>query len=227
MIEAEKVTAARKELLKRLAYQFKDEGLFDEALTHPSFNRIAPEQPDNQRLEFLGDRVLGLIIADSLFAKHPDVAEGVLSRRYADCVSNETLAQIARSLKIGEALSVQPNTNLGDVDKVLADALEAIIGAIWRDGGMVAVQPIIADIWKDVIAEAQGKAKDSKTLLQEYMLKHKMSLPVYDIIDRKGTDHAPEFFVRLIAGDKVAEASGSSKQQAEQNAATIMLEMLT
>ena len=138
--------------MQRLDYQFKNPDLMNEALLHPSVAPSNKNALNNQRLEFLGDRVIGLVIADALFAATHDEREGHLTRRYADCVENARLAKIARELEIGGALVVQHNTSLADKDKVLADALEALIGAIWRDGGIDAARLVIFKIWGDLIA---------------------------------------------------------------------------
>jgi ribonuclease-3 len=217
------ITEARAALLDQLGYRFRDESLIDEALTHPSMAVIDPGRSHYQRLEFLGDRVLGLVIADSLFSLVDDEREGLLTRRYAECVENAALARVARDLGIGPALRVQPNTNLAETDKVLADALEAMIGAIWRDGGMAAVRPVILSIWGNLM-ETCSTRKDSKSALQEYALERKMGLPVYEVVDRSGPDHAPQFVIAVSLGEWRLEAKGASKRQAEQQAASLMLE---
>ena len=216
------IEAARKALLDRLGYRFRDEGLLDEALTHSSLENLEPGRKHNQRLEFLGDRVIGLVVADHLFGGLSDEREGALTGRYHECVNNRALAREARALGLGAALDAQPGAGLADTDKVLADALEAVIGAIWRDGGMEAVRPVILGILGDAIEGGEG-TKDSKTLLQEYALERKLGLPVYELVDRKGPDHAPEFTVGVRLGDHRAEASGPSKRDAEQEAAAILL----
>ena len=223
MTDEGNITEARAALLDQLGYRFRDESLIDEALTHPSMAVIDPGRSHYQRLEFLGDRVLGLVIADSLFSLVDDEREGLLTRRYAECVENAALARVARDLGIGPALRVQPNTNLAETDKVLADALEAMIGAIWRDGGMEAVRPVILSIWGNLM-ETGSTRKDSKSALQEYALERKMGLPVYEVVDRSGPDHAPQFVIAVSLGEWRLEAKGASKRQAEQQAASLMLE---
>ena len=214
--------AARKALLDRLGYRFRDEGLLDEALTHSSLENLEPGRKHNQRLEFLGDRVIGLVVADHLFGSLSGEREGALTGRYHECVNNRALARVARDLGFGAALEAQSGAGLADTDKVLADALEAVVGAIWRDGGMEAARPVILGILGDAIEGGDG-AKDAKTLLQEYALDRKLGLPVYEPVDRKGPDHAPEFTVAARLGEHRAEASGPSKRDAEQAAAAILL----
>ena len=217
------IKVARNALQDKLGYAFKDKDLLAEALTHPSAIKQNQDIKHNQRLEFLGDRVIGLVIADTLFSSTNQEREGILTRRYADCVENARLGHIARDLDIGPAMVVQSNTSLQDIDKVLADALEALIGAIWRDGGMDAARPVILKIWGPLIAGNVSDVKDAKTKLQEYAHKHKISTPRYKIIERTGPDHAPLFKVMVSCGEEDATAEGSSKRLAEQAAAELWL----
>jgi len=219
-------TAALDKLMERLGYRFGNTALLIEALTHPSFMSGNGDTANNQRLEFLGDRVIGLVIADALFTAMAAEREGQLTRRYADCVENSRLARIARDLEIGRFLKVQPNTSLSETDKVLADALEAVIGAIWRDGGMDAARRVISSIWGEKITGEATVAKDNKTRLQEYALDRKMGLPKYAIIDRTGPDHEPLFTVSVRLGEEEITATGMSKRSAEQHAAALMLEKI-
>ena len=159
----------------------------------------------------------------ALYGSTDQEREGVLTRRYADCVENARLCKIARSLNIGPALLVQDNTNLNDIDKVLADALEALIGAIWRDGGMDAARRVILHIWGPLMDQNVNDVKDYKTQLQELAHKHGIAVPKYKIVDRAGPDHAPEFTIMVTCGQHDIEAKGSSKRQAEQVAAEAWL----
>lgn len=213
--------------MQRLDYQFKNPELLTEALLHPSVAPSNKNALNNQRLEFLGDRVVGLVIADALFAATDDEREGHLTRRYADCVENARLAKIARELEVGGALVVQHNTSLADKDKVLADALEALIGAIWRDGGIDAARLVIFKIWGDLIATDSSAAKDFKTQLQEYAHQNHIAMPQYSITDRSGPDHALVFTITVSCGDHQTSAKASSRRGAEQKAAeTWLKEML-
>ena len=209
----------RAKLEERLGYKFQDIALFDEALTHSSSMAGQGPQVNNQRLEFLGDRVIGLIIADTLFASTSHEREGHLTRRYADCVENARLAKISRNLGVGPALHVQANTNLADTDKVLADALEALIGAIWRDGGIDAASEVIRKIWGPLITEGSTDEKDFKTQLQEYAHQQHIEPPIYTITDRQGPDHALVFTIQVTCGGRAVSAEGASRRQAEQQAA--------
>ena len=214
--------AARKALLDRLGYEFKDAGLLDEALTHSSLENLEPGRRHNQRLEFLGDRVIGLVVADGLFGMLEGDREGVLTDRYHECVRNPTLAEAARALGIGPALEVQPGTELADNDSVLADALEAVLGAVWRDGGIEAARPVVLRALGPVM-EAGAGGKDAKSRLQEHALGLGPDLPEYELVSRSGPDHAPEFTVAVRLGERRAEAAGASKREAEQKAAAILL----
>ena len=214
--------AARKALADRLGHRFKDGGLLDQALTHSSLEDLEPGLAHNQRLEFLGDRVIGLVVADSLFSRLSDGREGVLTARHHECVSNRTLARLARDIGVGDALDAQPGTSLADTDTVLADALEAVIGAIWRDGGMEAARKAILRVWGEVL-DGDGDGKDSKTRLQEHALGRRLGLPVYELVGRLGPDHAPEFRVAVTLEGRRAEGTGPSKREAEQVAASALL----
>ena len=209
--------------MDRLGYQFTKPDLLNEALLHPSVVPTNMAALNNQRLEFLGDRVIGLVIADALFSATDDEREGHLTRRYADCVENARLAKIARDLDIGSALVVQQNTSLADKNKVLADALEALIGAIWRDGGIDAARRVIFSIWGDLIANDSSAAKDFKPHLQEFAHQHHVPMPKYTITDRTGPDHALVFTITVDCDGRTASAEASSRRAAEQKAAETWL----
>jgi ribonuclease-3 len=217
------IIAARAQLQDRLGYHFDDETLLTEALTHPSILKQNKKLKHNQRLEFLGDRVIGLVIADILFSSTDQEREGVLTRRYANHVENARLGVIARDLQLGAALLVQSNTTLSDTDSVLADALEALIGAIWRDGGMDAARRVILTIWGALLDEDISTIENFKTDLQEHAHRHKLNPPEYEIIGRHGPEHALEFTVRVRCGGDDVTAKGTSKRQAEQSAAEAWL----
>jgi ribonuclease-3 len=215
--------SARQALLKRIDYQFRDETLLEEALTHPSTNTSGNNRRHNQRLEFLGDRVIGLIMADILFGTMRDEREGSLTRRYADCVENTRLAKIAHELDLGSALETVPDDDEVKTDKVLADALEALMGAVWCDGGMEAVRPVVMQIWGDLLNAGTNKQKDSKSRLQEFAMECKMPLPQYKLVGKTGPDHSPVFVIAVSFDDRLVEAEGASKREAEQRAASQML----
>lgn len=219
--------SARQELLQRIGYQFKDETLLEEALTHPSINASGGSRVHNQRLEFLGDRVIGLVMADVLFGAMRDEREGLLTRRYADCVENARLADIAHGLDLGASLETLPDGAEQKTDKVLADALEALMGAVWRDGGIEAVRPVIMRVWGDLLNEGTNKQKDSKSQLQEFAMERKIPMPHYKLVDRQGPDHAPVFIIAVNFDGRITQAEAGSKRQAEQKAASLMLEEIS
>lgn len=216
------LVTARQQLQEKIGYQFKDTAWLNEAMTHPS---ITTNRANNQRLEFLGDRVINLIIADAIFEQVTKAREGIMTRLYADCVDNSTMAELAKEIGLDEAIQAQ-DTALTASQKGLADALEALIGAIWRDGGFEAARHITHEIWGDRLIQFAVAEKDAKTRLQEYALAQHAVLPEYAMIDRTGPDHAPELTVEVSLAGQVAKAQGGSRRQAEQRAAQKMLDMM-
>lgn len=213
----------------RLGHKFDRIGLLDRALTHPSIS--GPMTPDNQRFEFLGDRVLGLVIAEVLFDRYPDEAEGVLAPRLNDLVRKETCAEIALAVGIDQVLRLgKSESQTGGRRKkaILGDAMEAVIAAVFLDAGLAAAREMILRLWKDRI-EAQGDTPpmDAKTQLQEWAQAHGMKPPRYNLVNRDGPDHAPVFTIAVVleTGDS-AEAQAKSKRAAEQAAAAQLLEGL-
>lgn len=213
----------------RLGHDFQRIGLLDRALTHPSIS--SHMNPDNQRLEFLGDRVLGLVIAEALIQRFPDEAEGVLAPRLNDLVRKETCAEIALAVGIDQALRLGKSESLtgGRRKKaILGDAMEAVIAAVFLDGELPAARDMILRLWRDRI-EAQGDTPpmDAKTALQEWAQAHGMKPPRYNTIHRDGPDHAPIFTIAVVLETgQTAEARANSKRAAEQAAAAQLLEGL-
>ena len=218
------VVKAREDLLNRIGYRFSNMSLFDEALLHPSAQSELRVSINNQRLEFLGDRVINLVVADMIFIDGEERPEGVMARFYIDCVENTAMAKIAHSLDLGKALVVQNNTALAETDKVLADALEALIGAIWRDGGIDPAYRVVRDLWKETMLEAGARGKDNKTRLQEHALAQYQVLPQYKMVGREGPDHAPIFTVEVMLEAMTAQGIGKSLRLAEHEAAKTILE---
>lgn len=214
----------------RLGHEFQRIGLLDRALTHPSLS--SPMTPDNQRFEFLGDRVLGLVIAEVLFDRYPDEAEGVLAPRLNDLVRKETCAEIALAVGIDQALRLgksESTTGGRRENAILGDAMEAVIAAVFLDAGLGAAREMILRLWKDRI-EAQGDTPpmDAKTALQEWAQANSMKPPRYNLIHREGPDHAPVFTIAVVLETgATAEAQANSKRAAEQAAAAQLLEGLT
>ncbi len=213
----------------RLGHDFNRIGLLDRALTHPSLS--GPMTPDNQRFEFLGDRVLGLVIAEVLFERYPDEAEGVLAPRLNDLVRKETCAEVALAVGIDQVLRLgKSESQTGGRRKkaILGDAMEAVIAAVFLDAGLGAAREMILRLWKDRI-EAQGDTPpmDAKTMLQEWAQSHGMRPPRYNLVNREGPDHAPLFTIAVVLETgETANAQAKSKRAAEQAAPAQLLEGL-
>lgn len=219
------------DLEQRIGHRFADRALLQEALTHSSAKRRGRHgKRSNQRLEFLGDRVLGLVIADLLVARFRDEAEGALSRRHAALVRRESLAEIGRALGLGEWLVVARSEEEGGGrtnPSILADALEAVIGALYLDGGLPVAVEFITTRWRDALAGMGEPPRDPKTALQEWAQAHGLGLPRYDVAGSEGPAHAPRFHVTIVLGDLPAvSASAGSKRAAEQAAAAALLAQL-
>ncbi|HLQ09235.1 MAG TPA: ribonuclease III [Steroidobacteraceae bacterium] len=212
-------------LQDRLGYEPHDLALFRAALTHRSASG-----PNNERLEFLGDAVLNLVIAQHLYAAFPQAAEGDLSRLRAKLVSREPLAEVAVTLGLGETLQLgSGELKSGGFRRqsILADALEAVCGALFLDGGLAAVEPVIARLFGPRIAALPEPEalKDAKTRLQEYLQSRNLALPLYAVLNIEGEDHAQTFEVSCEVPDlgQRAQGRGSSRRRAEQEAAERML----
>lgn len=210
-----------------LAHAFRDPGLLTQALTHPSFDSTA----SYQRLEFLGDRVLGLVIAHWLYAHFPNEPEGRLATRFTGLVRRETLADIARAIGLGTRIILASGARdeaAHDKDSVLADVCEAVIGALYLDGGLDAAQAFIRTHWQGLIDGGPGARKDAKTRLQEWVQARGLPAPTYREVSRSGPAHAPQFVMEvLVEGRPSLNGAGSTKREAEQQAAAVMLDALT
>jgi ribonuclease-3 len=209
-----------------LGHCFGEPDLLEQALTHPS----VPGAPHYERLEFLGDRVLGLLVADVLLLTHPDWPEGDLALRYNELVRRDSLAEVM--LRTGLAghirLSRGEKSSGGHAKPaILADVCEALIGALYLDGGLEAARNFIEDHWADLFASPATQEKDAKTRLQELVQGRGVSHPVYEDVGREGLDHAPIFTVAAVLEDGTrAEGTGSSKREAEQAAAAALIDLL-
>ncbi|HSF94223.1 MAG TPA: ribonuclease III [Thermohalobaculum sp.] len=211
-----------------LGHTFAVPELLERAVTHPSASSAA--RPDNQRLEFLGDRVLGLIIAEALLKTYPDEAEGALAPRLNALVRRETLAEVAREIRLGEALRLGRSEATGGGRRktaILADAMEAVIAALYLDGGMAAARGFVLSRWQARLEAPDTAPMDAKTRLQEWVQARGQETPEYVVVNREGPDHAPRFTVvaRLADGTE-AEGAAKSKKQAEQAAAGALLARL-
>lgn len=211
-----------------LGYQFTDPSLLEEALTHRSV--VSGRIIGYERLEFLGDRVLGLVVADMLMEAFPDENEGALARRLAALVREKTLAAVARDIGLGAELRLGPSeaeSGARENDALLADACEAMIAAIYRDGGLAPARRFIERHWSDRLAAEVAPPHDAKSALQEWAQARALPLPVYRVVEREGPDHAPLFTVSVeVEGRPPASATGPSKRVAEQAAARALLEAI-
>lgn len=222
--------AAHTALEARLGYSFKDTGLLESALTHPSAstrNKVAART--YERMEFFGDRVLGLVIAEWLLELHPEVSEGELARHHASTVKRDTLHKVAQHLELQKALKVAKADPAGErgLANMLADALEAVIAAIYLDGGIKPAQKFIRAHFAPYLNKTAKAPRDPKTALQEWAQARGFSVPIYTIESRSGPAHAPVFVVQVAVGkEKPLTAEGKSKQAAEKEAAELMLAKL-
>lgn len=210
--------------LENLPYRFKNQSLLVKALTHPSSTR-SQNLSEFERLEFLGDRVLGLVVAQMVFDKYPLEKEGDLAKRFAALVCREACLNVAEMIHVSEYITASM-IDLAPQSVVLADAVEALIGALYIDGGLDAAGAFINTYWPSLLEKDIHPPKDPKTALQELAQSESLnSIPIYEILDHSGPAHTPTFTVRVtVKGLGEAIGTGSSKRQAEQMAARILLE---
>ena len=212
----------------RLGHVFKEPEYLIRAVTHPS---IASEtRPDNQRQEFLGDRVLGLVIAEALLKADKGAAEGQLAPRFNALVRKETCAAVARDVDLGVVLRLGRSEMMSGgrrKEALLADAMEAVIAAVYQDAGFEAARGVVLRLWASRIDTVEGDARDAKTSLQEWAQARGLAPPTYEAVGRTGPDHAPVFTVeaRLSTGE-TERASATSKRAAEQASAKSLLARL-
>ena len=214
------------ELEALLGYNFRDKILLREALTHSSA-RAAQGGHDNERLEFLGDRVLGLGVASMLYSLFPEAREVEFARHYNALVCERCCAGVAQALDLGQHLIMAPSEARSGGRKkavILADACEALLGAVYVDGGFAAAEGVIQRFWAPLVLTAAPPAPDAKTALQEYAQSQKRGLPEYREVARSGADHAPHFTVEVsVKGMKPAQGEGTSLKKAQQAAAEALL----
>jgi len=212
-------------LEKKLKINFKNKKLLIKSLTHKSFDSI----DNNEKIEFLGDRVLGLVIAKKLLEIYPDEKEGVLDKKFASLVNKKTCLEIAKNLELQKYILIyqSKNKNVSIEDKVISDACEALIGSIYLDKGFIAAEKIILNLWKEHIEKSVITQIDAKTKLQEFSLKKFKKLPIYKTISNTGPRHKPIFKVGVkLIDTKFFISEGKSKKEAEQNAAVLCLNEL-
>jgi len=217
------------ELEARIGYALQNRELLERALTHASVGEGAVKVQHYEQLEFLGDRVLNLLAAETLMQRHPEVREGELSRMVAALVNYNACARVARVVGLPEALRLSASaTKVGarENDAVLGDACEALIAAVYLDGGLQAARDFFNRFWTEEVEHLDvPRAKDPKTALQEWAQARSLPLPAYSVIGREGPDHAPAFTVQVsIQGFAPESAVGRSKQEAEKAAAQTMLQ---
>jgi ribonuclease-3 len=220
--------AAIAELERRVGHSFRDRELLERALTHPSVGEGARAVRHYERLEFLGDRVLNLVAAESLMDQDGEAREGVMSRRLAGLVNYQACARVGRALGLAPALRLAASAakaGARELDSVLGDACEALIGAIYLDAGLPAARDFFRRAWAEEFARLDEPVeRDPKTRLQEWAQARGLPLPAYRMVGRQGPDHAPSFTVEvLLKGYDPERAEGRSKQEAEKAAALSML----
>ncbi len=210
-----------------LGHEFADPDLIDRALTHGSATRVPGDS--YQRLEFLGDRVLGCVVAGLLYGRH-DEPEGRLTARLHAMVEGPANARVARGWGAEALIAMEPvsrTKGLADSDNVLGDVAEALVAAVYLDGGWVAAEQLVTRHWGPMMAADQPFLVDPKSNLQTWALKRRLGMPDYVVIDRQGPDHAPVFTVEVtVRGQPPAHGTGRSRQEAEKAAATILLKAL-
>ena len=213
------------ELENLINYKFNSSKILKISLTHKSFN----DEINNEKLEFLGDRVLGLVISKNLILKYPNEKEGVIDKKYANLVNKKKCAEISNKLNLKKFMLLGKNyqkTNQAN-EKISGDCLEAIIGAIFVDGSLKDAENFILNYWQDSLEKSDQTIIDSKTKLQEYCLKKFKILPTYTLEKKSGPHHKPIFKIIVkIPNSKKMITSGSSKKNAQQNAAKKLLDEL-
>jgi ribonuclease III len=220
-----KLAADLRTFQAKLGHEFTRPELLVQAVTHASLS--SPTRPDNQRLEFLGDRVLGLVMAEALLGADSQAAEGQLAPRFNALVRKETCAEVARDLGLGEVLKLGRSEMMSGgrrKEALLGDALEAVIAAIYLDAGFAAAQAAVLRLWGPRVGAVEADARDAKTALQEWAQARGMTPPVYAETGREGPDHAPVFTVTVtLASGQAESAKAGSKRVAEQQAAKALL----
>jgi len=210
---------------KELNIKIKNIKLLENALTHKSANKMY----NNEKLEFLGDRVLGLTISTKLYELYPNETEGILDKRFAKLVNKNTCAQVAWSTGIKDYILLGDSKKKITIqdEKILSDCCEALLGAIYLDKGFIYVSKVILKLWENELKKSTQTILDSKTKLQEHSLKKYKKLPLYKLIDSKGPKHNPLFKISVsIKNSKTCFGLGNSKKQAEQDAASNLLKYI-
>ena len=214
-----------KEIEKIIKYNFKRSSLLKTALTHKSYDNNI----NNEKLEFLGDRVLGLVISEKLLSKFPEEKEGIIDKKFANLVNKKTCLLIARKINLNKFILLGSSHKKIErsAKKISSDCLEAIVGAIYLDGGLKSVEKFILNFWEEFLIKSTVTLIDSKTKLQEFSLKKFKELPKYVFFKKTGPQHRPLFKTEVqIPNSKKIVGVGSSKKNAQQNAAAKLLKFL-
>ncbi len=223
-----KLSSELKAFAGRIGYTFTRPELLHRAVTHSSMS--SPTRDDNQRLEFLGDRVLGLVMAEALFLADVNATEGQMAPRFNALVRKEACADVAREFDLGAVLKLGRSEMLSGgrrKEALLADAMEAVISAVYLDGGFDAAKALVLRLWGKRVSAVDADARDAKTALQEWAQARKLPPPAYVETGRSGPDHAPVFTIEVrLENGAVEAATANSKRQAEQAAAKVLLARL-
>ena len=209
-------------LQKKINIKFKNISTLKKSITHKSYN----QNNNNEKLEFLGDRILGLVISKKLIELYPDEKEGYLDKKLASLVNKNQCLEIAKNLDLEKYILIgNKNKKTKIENKILADTIEALIGAIYYEKGFEVVEKFILNTWNDLITSSKDNIIDSKTKLQEYSLKKYKSLPIYKLVSSSGPRHKPKFTLSVKLKDtNYFEGTGESKKKAEQDAAKKLLD---
>ena len=213
------------QLEKKININFKNKTLLKQAITHKSYDKNV----NNEKLEFIGDRILGFVIAKKLLEIFPSDSEGILDKKLASLVNKNKCLEISKKFDLNKFIMTGNKQTKSYIieDKIVSDACEALIGAIFYDQGIKIVEKFILDLWSNNISNSIKTKVDAKTKLQEYSLKKFKVLPIYKILSTKGPKHKPYFNVCVkIKNNKYVEGSGLSKKEAEQNAASKLLDKI-
>ena len=210
---------------KKLKVKFKNKDLLIQSITHKSYDRVN----NNEKLEFLGDRVLGFVIAKKLLELYPDEKEGILDKKLASLVNKTKCSEVCEFLQLNKIIKTNNFSKKNNIieNKIISDTCEALIGAIYLDQGIKVAEKIVLNLWSDELKNSVITKIDAKTRLQEYSLKKFKTLPVYKLIDAKGPHHKPTFKIQVkIKKCKPEYGFGSSKKIAEQDAANILIKKI-
>tara|TARA_B100000809_G_C15084558_1_gene510923 strand:+ start:685 stop:1347 length:663 start_codon:yes stop_codon:yes gene_type:complete len=213
-----------KELQKKIKIKFKNTSNLKKAITHKSYDSVN----NYEKLEFLGDRILGLVISKKLLDIYPNDKEGSLDKKLASLVNKNRCQEIGKTLNLDKYIFIGNKKNNSKIEsKIMSDCVEALIGAVYYEKGFNVTEKFILNVWKNLINESNVTFVDAKTKLQEYSLKKFKTLPVYKLISNTGPKHKPEFKIAVRLKDsKFVEGFGNSKKKAEQNAANLYLKNL-